>query len=789
LPDARASASESRRSRPGNLPVELSSFIGRGAELLEVRRRLAVTHTVTLTGAGGIGKSRLALRAADELARHFPDGAWLVKVAALESPELLTNALANSLGVYERGDVGIDDALLDHLQGRRVLLVLDNCDTLLEACRELVASIVSRCRGVRVLCTSRQRLGVPGEAIVAVTPLGVPAAAEPLSLAEVADAEALRLLVDRARGVAPSFALTEENCATASDICRRLDGLPLAIELAAVRLASMTADDLLQRLDDRFRLLTAEGGQQPLRHTALRTTVEWSHELLGEKGRILWRRLSVFAGGFSIEAAEDVCSDDRLEREQILELIGNLVDRSILTMAQQGRTGRYRFLETMRLFGAERLREAGEEAELRRRHALWYAELASPGERPWWARGAQAEVLDLFEAEWANVEAALDFLARSTPDAQIGLRMAADLWLYWIVRGRYRLGRRHLEAFLALAETSSTTRAMALWASGFLAQTTGDHDVALARFEEAQDISARTGADRELGYALIGLGLVRLRRGESELALELFSAARDAMLRVDDPTGRSLGLWCFATALVAAGQIDDARRLAREGLKISEWAADGFGRGNLSALLGIVEWLLDDAEAGEARLKEALPTLEQIGHRWGMVTGVEGLAWVAASTGRLDRAALLLGAGASLLEELGITLAPYWRAYHDDCEVAAREGLGDARYQAQWEKGFALPPGAQVAAALEQTFSDDGRPSRPPAEEDEFELTARELEVARLVAEGLSNPAIASKLFVSRATVKTHVSHTLRKLALDSRVQLATWVSAHDAGSAAPGGG
>jgi predicted ATPase/DNA-binding CsgD family transcriptional regulator len=788
LPDGRASIADSGRSRAGNLPAELSSFIGRDAQLLEVRRRLAVTHTVTLTGPGGIGKSCLALRSAGELGRHFSDGAWLVKVAALESPELLGTALANSLEVYERSDVGIDDALLDHLRRLRLLLILDNCDTLLDACRELVGSIVSRCQGVRVLCTSRQRLGVPGEAVVAVAPLRVPAAAEPVSLAEVADAEALRLLVDRARAVAPSFALTEENCAAAADICRRLDGLPLAIELAAVRLASMTPDDLLERLDDRFRLLTAERGQELPRHAALQTTVEWSHELLGEEERILWRRLSVFAGGFSLDTAEAVCSGDGLEREQILELIGDLVDRSILTMAPGGRSGRYRFLETMRLFGAERLREAGEEPELRRRHALWYAEFASPGERPWWTRGAQAEVLDLLDAEWANVEAALDFLARSEADAQIGLRMAADLWLYWIVRGRYRLGRSHLEAFLARVETPSTTRVMALWASGFLAQTSGDHDVALARFEEAQDISAQIGADRERGYALIGLGLVRLRLGESKLAHELFAAARDAMLRVEDSTGRALALWCLATAFVGAGRLTDAREPAGEGLGISERAADAFGRGNLSALLGILEWLLDDAEAGEARLKGALPTLEHIGHRWGMVNAVEGLAWVAASTGRLDRAALLLGAGASLLQELGIRLAPYWLSYHEDCEAAARAGLGEARYRAQWEKGFALPHGARVAAALEQSFS-DGPPPAPLADEDEFELTGRELEVARLVAEGLSNPAIASTLFVSRATVKTHVSHILRKLALDSRVQLATWVSAHDPGSAAPTGG
>lgn len=770
---------------PGNLPVELNTFVGRGAELLEIRRLLAVTHTVTLTGPAGIGKSRLALRAAGDLGRHFADGSWLVKVAALESADLLRSALAHSLGVYERADVGIDDALLDHLQRRRLLLILDNCDSLLEACRELVASIVSRCEGVRVLCTSRQRLGVQGEAVVAVAPLGVPAAAEQMSLADVADTEALRLLDDRAHAVAPHFALTEENRAAATEICRRLDGLPLAIELAAVRLASMTPDDLLERLDDRFRLLTAEPGQQPPRHTALQTTVEWSHELLDEEGRILWRRLSVFAGSFEIEAAEAVCSGDGLERGGVLDLIAGLVDRSILTLAPGGRKGRYRFLETMRLYGVERLREAGEEGALQQRHAEWYVERFSPLEHTWWRGAGQAEGIELLDLEWANVEAALDFLTGSAADARTGLRLAADLWLYWLVRGRYRLGRSQLEVFLARAPEPTATRAMALWAAGFFAQATGEHADALVAFEEARRISAERGMDRELGYALIGLGLIRLRFGESQSALEVLAASRETMLDVDDPMGRCLGIYFLATAVAGAGQLSDALRLAEEGLEVSD-SGDSFAQGNLNTLVGIVEWQLDDPQKAEATLKEALRTQDRIGHRWGMATSLEAFAWVAASTGQLDRAALLLGSSAARWQELGNVLMPYWQPYHDASEDSARTGLGEAVYQTRWAEGFALPRRAAVAAALEETPPDNDR--GPAAADDAFELTGRELEVARLVADGLSNPDIASKLFVSRATVKTHVSHILRKLALDSRVQLATWVAAHDPGSAAPTG-
>jgi predicted ATPase len=302
------------KSVAGNLPVELSSFVGRGRELSEVRRLLSSAHVITLTGPGGIGKSRLALRAARRLERSFPDGVWMVELAELDSADLLPYALAGSLGVYEgRGD-DIDEALAAHINERRLLLVLDNCEHLLDACRRFVASVVSECERVRILCTSRERLDVPGEAVVALSALGVPGNGEPLSAAALVDVEALRLLVDRAVAVAPGFALTDDNCVAASEICRRLDGLPLAIELAAVRLASMSADDLRDRLDDRLRLLAATHRVGPERSQTLRATVDWSYELLSEEERILWQRLSVFAGSFGLEAAEDVCSGVGLER-------------------------------------------------------------------------------------------------------------------------------------------------------------------------------------------------------------------------------------------------------------------------------------------------------------------------------------------------------------------------------------------------------------------------------------------------------------------------------------------
>lgn len=775
-------AREETRLAPGNLPVELNSFVGRGRELSEVRRLLGVAHAITLIGPGGIGKSRLALSAARKLRRQFPDGVWIVELAELDGPDRLAYAVARSLGVQERRNDAIDEALLERLRERRLLLVLDNCEHLLDSCRELVASVVSRCERVRILCTSRERLDVAGEAVVVLSGLDVPEDGQQLSAAGLGEVEALRLLVDRAVTVAPDFALTEENWLASAEICRRLDGVPLAIELAAVRLASMTAGDLRERLDDRLRLLAAGNRAGPGRSQTLRATVDWSYELLTEGERILWRRLSVFAGSFGLGAAEDVCSGEGLERERIVDLVGSLVAKSILTMGHGSRRGRYRLLETLRLYGAERLAEVGEDVELARRHAAWYARLVSGGNRPWWGTRDQGQGFETLDVEWANVEAALDFLTESRPDAEMGLCMAADLWLYWLVRGRYRAGSRRVAAFLEMAPAPTATRAMALWAFAFLSEATGEYGAALSAVEEARWVCDRTGGDRELAYALHGLALVHLRLGHTGLAGDFAGQSRDRMLRVDDPTGRALTAYLLATVIASTGRSEEARRVAGEALEASELAGDEMIRGLSNGLLGTFEWVLGDFQAAEASHKEATRIHDVIGHRWGMLTSLEGLAWVAESTGRLERAALLLGAGAALSQEHGIVLFPYAQVHHDACEAAVRAGLDDSCYRNCWEEGYMLGREQVVAAAVEDALAPDRPAPRTAAAANPDDLSPRELEVARLAANGLSNPAIAADLFVSVATVKTHVSHILAKLGLQSRVQLASWVAANDVG-------
>ena len=767
----------------GNLPLELTSFVGRDRELAEIRRLLASARAITLTGPGGVGKSRLAVRAGHKLSRHFPDGAWMVELADLDSPDLVPYAVARSMGVQERVDGPIAEALIAHLSERRALVLLDNCEHLLDACRALVTSLLSACPRVRVVCTSRERLDVPGEAIVAVSGLRLPGGTDPSPMGGLADAEALRLLIDRTVAVAPDFALTPENLEAATEICSRLDGLPLAIELAAVRLASMTAEDLRERLDDRLALLAFTNPTGPERGQTLRATVDWSHELLTDEERILWRRLSVFAGSFGLRAAEDVCAGAGLERAGVVDAVGSLVAKSILTMGHDSRRGRYRLLDTLRLYGAERLAEAGEEAALAAAHAAWYARRFSGGYRPWWGNALQTETLEELDVEWANVEAALDFFAGSEPDAEIGLRMATDLFLYWLVRGRYRAGCRRLETFLAMDHAHGRARVMAMWALGFLSQATGDYMGPLPVLQQARELCERTGGDREMGYVLHGLGLLYLRRGDTEQARELATQGCELMQRADDPVGLAL-LRCFlATLVIAAGRFDEAQRLAVDGLRASEHAGDRFMRGIACGLLGSVQWLRGDVAAAEASLREALRIQIRTGHRWGMLTTLESLAWVASSAGQLERAALLLGSSAALSQEFGVPLFPYGRAqaHHDACEANARAGLGQSRYRDCWERGYALSYEQAVATALEE--APDGADTRTaPGAREEGVLSARELEVARLVGDGLSNPGIAAELFVSVATVKTHVSHILGKLGLDSRVQLASWLAGHNSG-------
>ena len=404
----------------GNLPAELTSFVGRRGEVAEVRRLLAGSRLVTLTGAGGVGKTRLALRAAAGLARAFPGGVWLVRLDQLREEALVAQAVAGALGLQDRAGFSPEGALAGHLAGRRLLLVLDNCEHLVGAVAKLADLLLRAAPGLRVLATSREALTITGEVVLAVPPLGAPDPGQQLILAQLGLFPAVRLFAERAAQVVPGFAVTEANMAAVAGICRRLEGLPLALELAAARLPVLSPAQVGERLGDRLGLLTRGGRANPARQQTLRASIGWSYELCSRAERLLWARLSVFAGGFELDAAEGICADDRLAAEEVPGLLAALAGKSILTAEHRGGVARYRLPEPLREYGRERLEESGEDAVLRRRHRDWHEQLARRADAGWLSPQLTEWTARLFR-EHANVAAAQDFRQAEPGEAEAGL--------------------------------------------------------------------------------------------------------------------------------------------------------------------------------------------------------------------------------------------------------------------------------------------------------------------------------------------------------------------------------
>ena len=493
---------------PDNLPLQLTSFVGREREMAQVRELLEDNRLLTFTGPGGSGKTRLALVVASGLGRGFEDGVWLVELASLSDPELVPQAVASVLGVRETPGTPLVDSLRIHLGSRGVLLVLDNCEHLVEACASLAEALLHSCPNLRILATSREALGVSGETIFAIPPLSLPDPRRLPALESLPRYEATRLFVERAKAARHGFSLTEGNAMAVAQVCYRLDGIPLAIELAAARIRVLSAEQISSRLDDSFRLLTG-GGRSALAHQrTLRTAMDWSHELLSEEEQAMLRRLSVFAGGFTLEAAETVGTGEGIEGDEILDLLASLVDKSLVLVDQQEEI-RYRLLETVRQYGREKLEESGEAERVRRRHANYYLALAEEAERGL-SGSDQAPWLARLETEHDNLRAALRW-SLGGGEAEPGLGLAAALWSFWYTRGHLSEGRRWLEsAVFENGRLRTRTKARALGGAGYIALFQGEY--------EAANRVPRTGpgplqgVGRQGGHRLFS-HLPRFRRG------------------------------------------------------------------------------------------------------------------------------------------------------------------------------------------------------------------------------------------------------------------------------------
>ncbi|WP_380284165.1 ATP-binding protein [Kitasatospora purpeofusca] len=583
------------RPGPGRLPAEVTGFVGRQRELTELALLLAGHRLVTVTGPGGVGKSRLALRAAARATGAFPDGTWLVEVAPVRDGRLLGHAALEALRLTDGTARSPLEVLAEQLAGRRLLLVLDGCEHLAAACAELAVALLRALPGLRVLVTSRVALRTAGEHLLILAPLPV-GPREPAGAAGALP-DAGRLFADRARAVLPSFAVTATNAGAIARLCRRLDGIPLAVELAAGWLRALSVEQIDARLDDRFRLLTG-GDPDPLpHHRTLRTTIGWSHELCTVQERLLWARLSVFAGGFDFDAAEYVCTGEGVDPDELLDLLTELVAKSVVLRvgAPPGRRAgeespygvRFRLLDTLREYGLQRLRAGGEELRLLRRHRDWYLGVATWGEVEWFGP-RQAETAERTALVHADLRAALEFCLAEPGEEQIALLMAGTLWFYWVGCGRLGEGRHWLERALALDPEPTEARAKALWATGYTATLQGDLAAARPALEECRRQALATGDDRALAYAVHRQGCAALIDDEPARATELLEEA----------------LWHYRTI----GELNSNVLMAM-------------------FELGITHLFQGDRESGELWLGRVRELCEEHGEQWAYAYGLYALAY------------------------------------------------------------------------------------------------------------------------------------------------------------------
>ena len=740
-----------------NFPHSLTSFVGRKREVRQVRALVLDARLVTLTGSGGTGKTRLALEAARRLVDHFADGVWLVELAPLTEARLIQPTLALTLQIHEQPGRPLTATLSDYLRTKHILLLFDNCEHLAADVASLVEAFLRVAPGLHILVTSRVQLGIGGE--------------RTWSVPQLVEAEAMALFAERAGHARDGFVLTPENSAAIAEICRRLDGVPLAIELAAARLRTISVDEIAARLTDRFALLTGGSRTALPRHQTLQATMDWSHELLPPAAKCLWRRLAVFSGGFRFEAAEAICSDDLLDQTEVLDLLALLLDSSLVQVHEDAGERRYQLLETIRDYGLRKLEEAGETETFQRRHLEWFLALARRAEPEW--RGAnQGAWLDRLEADLGNVRAALDYSRSRADRVDDGLALASSLWLFWHTREHIGESRQWLRSLLDQARPGRA-RAYGLNVAGFMAYVQGDTAAAVPLLEESlrqnEELGDRSGGN----FSLLRLGIGLYYNNELERASIVLDQALSRYRQSGDRIGIYIAAYELAEALTMRGEYARAKTLHDESLALKQQQGDAWHIGLSYFGLGLLAWRQGDHRQAVAKLRESIALRQELDEWWGLTRAVEALAWVEASRGDLGRAAHLMGAAAAMLERTSTALSPNYLVHHQQCRQAVTTGLSASGFESAWAAGHRLPPAQAVQYALKGGLlpTPDGR--RPG------EVSPREAEIAALVAGGLTNRQIAGKLHLAERTVDAHLEHIMNKLGYRSRAQIAAWVATH----------
>lgn len=806
----------------GNVPIPLSAFIGRGYEVAEIKRLLSSNRLVTLTGAGGSGKTRLAIKVAHELLGNYRDGVWFVELSSLSEPTLALQTIASVLDVHERSNEPLMQSLIETLSRRQILLVIDNCEHIISTCAEITEVLLAGCAELSVLATSREPLNLPGEMVWAVPPLSLP---EPQPWRDISSgsqaihayegSEAIQLFIARAQAVHADFTLTTSNGAFVAEICRRLDGMPLAIELAAARARSLSVQQIAQRLDDRFRLLTGGARTAPPRQQTLAATLDWSYNLLSSKEQTVLQRFSVFAGGATLEAAESVCAGGDVESAEVLDALSHLVDKSLITATSlQGGETRYRLLETIRQYALEKLGESREVDESRTRHLNYFLQWAENA-HPQLDKKGQLEWLERYEADHDNLRSALEWCAVDVERAEAGLRLAAACGRFWRLHGYISEGRTRLTAALshAGAEKRSAARAWALFRTGVLAYLQGDYSACRAYLEESLAISQELGESGKLiaANSLDVLGEAYTEAGDYDRALPFFEKAMVIYRELKDRWGIGEMLMQFGWAALRVGDYDEAQARLEEVLTSGQetgytehvaFALGGLGelavrqkqyeravhfldesltlhqqRGDkwtIGTSLGSLGWVAlrqRDYQRMKNYLSQSLAIRTEVGDKGGIAWCLEKLAEAKFEKEQLEDAARIFGHAESVRAPIGSAIDPADQPDYNRLISDLRSALGPDAFAALWTEGKTMRLEEVIELALSEPESESAH-----AEKEKFGgLTAREREVATLIAQGKSNREIAEAMTVGVKTIETYVTRILNKLNFDSRVQIATW--------------
>jgi predicted ATPase/class 3 adenylate cyclase len=681
-----------------NLPQQVTSFVGREAQLTEVKSLLQKTRLLTLTGSGGCGKTRLALQVAADLLDGDGACVWLVELAPLTDPQLLDLSVAGVLGLKEERGKPILQTLIEYLRNKHLLLVLDNCEHLLDACATLTNSLIRQCPQLRVLATSREGLGISGELTYRVPSLSLPDPRRAQTPESLSHYEAVQLFIERAQFYLPSFAVTNANAPAVASICHRLDGIPLAIELAAARMRSMPVDQLAARLADRFHILTGGSRTSLPRQQTLRALIDWSYDLLETNLKTLLCRLSLFVGGCTLEAVESICVGTEIESWEVLDLLTALCDKSLVVYEAPQGEARYRLLETIRQYAADRLSESGTREVFRDRHLAYYLALVEKEEPRLWAAD-QHLWLDQLEAEHDNLRVALDWSGETEHGAESGLRVAGAIWWFWMIRGYFSEGRQRLARVLAAGVGSlPAARAKALNGAGALAFGQGDYVSARTFHEESLTLKRAEGDLWGVAAALNDLGIITCCQGDLAAARELNQESLAIKRQLGDVQGIAYSLLSLALVAREQGDLAVARELYEEALAIRRQL--GNQRGIAEALSGLANIVCDLGDEAMARVlnREGLQLYTELGDRVGIAIMLEGQA---ALTSPLD-SARLWGSAQRLREEVMVPLLPWEKTRQRRQVATVRVAAGVVAFDAAWAEGRALTVEQAIELAREK---------------------------------------------------------------------------------------